>query len=397
MLKVLLIGAPHQEFMTIRRALLRLNLDCQVSRADNTISEDELRAYDVLHFWQRPSMSIKLRNVRQRKITYDHFGFPFGDEEVWDVVIHVSKSCFARCARRLRIDPSLLWGRHIVSYLPVDTDLFSPLRFRQEEIMELREELGVGPNEVLLGRSGRPDIFKWDFFSVNLLAKLRIMDIKAKMLVIGGIPEIIKREITKKRLWEHFIEVPYTAEREEVARYLASIDIYVHSAFIGESLGRAIMEAMAMEKPVIVSYKPWADNAPTEYIENFKCGLLCTSVEEASRFVAYLIKNPRIAKKIGINARRKVVDLCDSKLVAKNLFAIYRGSVQAEESIVPSKEDVISWCRVEYPRTHSEKIGVHRILYLTCLNMRKNRLALALPSLQRVITSFNSLDLSLLP
>jgi hypothetical protein len=182
-------------------------------------SEDELEAYDVLHFWQKPLNANMLRKMKHRKIINNIFGFPLKDEGLWDTIIHISKSCFARCARRLTRDPSFLWGKHVVSYLPVDTELFSPIRFKQEEIKELREELGVGPSEILLGRSGRPDIFKWDFFSVNLLGRLRSMGIKAKILVIGGLPEIIRREITRKRLCDHFIEVPYTAEREEVARY----------------------------------------------------------------------------------------------------------------------------------------------------------------------------------
>ena len=85
-----------------------------------------------------------------------------------------------------------------------------------------------------------------------------------------------------------------------------------------ESFGLTVVEAMAMEKPIVFS------NIPPfkEIIKDKETGLICTpfSKEDIAEKIILLMKNNKLAHQLGINARECVLDKFEvTTLVEKNI------------------------------------------------------------------------------
>jgi phosphatidylinositol alpha-1,6-mannosyltransferase len=141
-----------------------------------------------------------------------------------------------------------------VKVLPnvVDLELFSP----REPESALRKELGIDPEEVIIGFSGELRHKKGLPFLPGALAEVR-QSRPACLLVIG---EIRSRE--RSTLSAFAAEDPETAARIlstghleqpiEVARHLALCDLLVQPS-VWDGMPNSIMEAMACERLVLAS------------------------------------------------------------------------------------------------------------------------------------------------
>jgi alpha-1,6-mannosyltransferase len=135
-------------------------------------------------------------------------------------------------------------GIENVDVVPLGVELgeFGPKK-RDER---LRERLGVAPLEPLLVYVGRLDGEKKPDLVVDALRRLP-PSLGAKLVLIGEGP--LKDEIAA--LGDERIILPgYVRDRSELARWLASSDIYV-SGMADETFGISIIEAQASGLPVV--------------------------------------------------------------------------------------------------------------------------------------------------
>lgn len=126
--------------------------------------------------------------------------------------------------------------------LGVELGDFGPSRRDQR----LRDKLGVGENQPLLIYVGRLDSEKRPDVVVEAFQKLPA-DLGARLAVIGEGPQ--REQIAA--LGDPRIVTPgYLKDRAELAKWLASSDIYV-SAMANETFGVSIVEAQASGLPVV--------------------------------------------------------------------------------------------------------------------------------------------------
>ena len=155
----------------------------------------------------------------------------------FDAVYALSEHGGAAKLRALGIDP--------VEVVPLGVELgeFSPAK----RDLRLRASLGVGDDEPLLIYAGRIDGEKRPQTVVD--AFLRLPDAMRATLVLlgeGPLRESLIEQATGRRL----IAPGYVADRGELARWLASADLYV-SGMADETFGISIIEAQASGLPVI--------------------------------------------------------------------------------------------------------------------------------------------------
>jgi glycosyltransferase involved in cell wall biosynthesis len=131
-------------------------------------------------------------------------------------------------------------------------------------------------------------------YRTTLEARIAQLELKGRLLFTGHLPDIIP--------------------------LLESIDVLIHPA-LREPLGRVILEAMAMEKPVV------AVNAcgPAEIIRHGIDGLLTASdrAEELTEATLRLIRDPVLAGQIGTAARQRVeqdFNICHKIRVIESLY-----------------------------------------------------------------------------
>jgi alpha-1,6-mannosyltransferase len=178
-------------------------------------------------FISKPVASVLSRTC------YGYCGFLY---RRFDGIFALSENGGAGKLRSLGIDS--------VDVVPLGVELgeFGPMR-RDDR---LREKLGLSPGDPLLVYVGRLDGEKKPDLVVNAFRRLPAA-LGAKLALIGEGP--LKAEIEALRD-DRIIFPGYLRNRSELARWLASSDIYV-SGMADETFGISIVEAQASGLPVV--------------------------------------------------------------------------------------------------------------------------------------------------
>ena len=155
----------------------------------------------------------------------------------FDAVYALSEHGGAATLRALGVDP--------VEVVPLGVELgdFSP----DKRDPSLREQIGVGPDDPLLIYAGRMDVEKRP--QVVLDAFLALPEaMRATLVLLGDGP--LREGFIEQAKGKRVIAPGYVADRKQLARWLASADLYV-SGMADETFGISIIEAQASGLPVI--------------------------------------------------------------------------------------------------------------------------------------------------
>ena len=167
------------------------------------------------------------------------------------------------------------------------------------------KELDIHRDQIVIGVIGAIEKFRGHIYLIEALEKLKTENIGTILtLIVGtGIEEgNLKKIINDKGLDQ---EVLFLGFRKDVPRILKVLNILVLPSF-HESSSMISMEAMAMDVPVIATN---VGGLP-EVIENGSTGILIPpgDVDALYQAIKYLIKNPEVRKKMGENARARVLE-----------------------------------------------------------------------------------------
>jgi alpha-1,6-mannosyltransferase len=154
----------------------------------------------------------------------------------FDAVYALSNHGGGNGLRALGVDP--------VHVLPLGVELAAFGPHHRDET--LRRELGMGPDQPLLIYVGRMDIEKRPDIVVEALRKLPA-ELGAKLVLLGQGPYKDQFEAEGDL---RIITPGFVTDREQLARWLASSDIYV-SAMPNETFGVSVIEAQASGLPVV--------------------------------------------------------------------------------------------------------------------------------------------------
>lgn len=181
----------------------------------------------------------------------------------------------------------------------VDIDIFNPEGIHNN----IKEELKLEQSIPLVG-------------AVSVIRSWKGLDylVKAIPLILEEIPEvrfIIAGDGPYRKSLEKTIEetsvgnkVYLLGHRDDIVSILGSINILVHPSYANEGVPQSILQAMAMEKPVVAS-----DFSPLKevVIEN-KTGILTPIKDPESIAIAVirLLRDKELSKQLGENGRRLV-------------------------------------------------------------------------------------------
>jgi len=195
-------------------------------------------------------------------------------------------------------------------YNGLDTGKFNEYRSPEVRLV-LREELGIDRETILVGMVGNIDYWKGQLvFARAMEALMRGAGerISIKGVIVGKTPTYAKtyeneiRDFLKLNNIDDWVWL--LGYRYDVPQLLNAMDIFVHASVEPEPFGRVILEAMAMEKPVIAT-KP---GGPCEIIDDGVTGYLVPMNDHLSMRDAILryIQDPSRAKEMGKAARKAV-------------------------------------------------------------------------------------------
>jgi glycosyltransferase involved in cell wall biosynthesis len=147
----------------------------------------------------------------------------------------------------------------------------------------------------------------------------------------GGKEKSFKEFILRDFPGEYRDKVAFTGyvDNNEVHKYFSSCDIFVAPSLY-ESFGFIYLEAMSYAKPVIGC---WTGGVP-EVIVDGKTGVLIPPADPIalSKAIIYLLKNPRLREKIGLEARRYVEKNFTQEIMVENTVRAYRETINKKRN-----------------------------------------------------------------
>lgn len=209
----------------------------------------------------------------------------------------------------------------------IDMTRFSPSHFSEEDIMGMRQELGIDPRKKVIGIVARLVREKGylDLFRAFRMVLDKMPD--TELIVVG--PEEPEKEdgINPEIVKEYGIEknVKFVGEREDVEKFYALMDVFVLPSY-REGLGLSILEASAMERPVIATNV----RGCREAVENGRTGTLVPpkNSEKLAEALIWMFSHPEEAKKMGKEGRAKVEREFSEKVVFTRIEKEYRRLIQ---------------------------------------------------------------------
>lgn len=174
-----------------------------------------------------------------------------------------------------------------------------------------------------IARVSRADPGKWSRLAVEFLPYLRELIPDFTYHVVGGID--MAREFVQAHGLQGQVRFhdPFVAEAD-LAAFLDQASVFAHANDTGESFGLCIAEAMSAGLPVVTHPSPFPrDNAQVELVEHGRTGLVATTAEEYAQALAWLLRHPDKARRMGEAGQKKALAEYEARQVAARLADMY--------------------------------------------------------------------------
>lgn len=218
----------------------------------------------------------------------------------------------------------------------VDLERFDPDRFTNAERRAVRKELGVEPNQLVVGTVGRLVAEKG---YRELFAAVRRLDPSRYVLVVIGAEDPDKRDALSKDLLARARAdgVRFLGHRDDVDALYAAMDVFVLASH-REGYPRAAMEAAAMGLPVVAT----DIRGCREVVQPGQNGLLVPPRDASSiaDSIARLGNSAGLRAAMGGAGRALARDRFDERNVARIVLDTY-GEVAERKGIPRGPVDVL--------------------------------------------------------
>lgn len=192
----------------------------------------------------------------------------------------------------------------------------------------LRRDLGIADGVPIIGFAARLDPWKGCHVFLKACARVVVRYPHAIFLVSGGSPaglesyaEDLKRTVITLGLEKSVRFLGWRYRMADMADVMDGFDIFCHTSVTPEPFGLVLLEAMAVETPVI-SVKA---GGPLSIIEDGVSGVLVQPDDEAALAdaICMLLDNPDQASEIGIAGRLRQEARFSIPAFVTNLSSLY--------------------------------------------------------------------------
>jgi glycosyltransferase involved in cell wall biosynthesis len=231
-------------------------------------------------------------------------------------------------AHHFALNSSMLRKIDVV-YNPLDLPSFDP---QKVDGSQFKKTFRVNGSYPLLGAVGQISPWKGLAYIIRAMSKVLSSFPEARLLVVGE-PKFdtvsarydnvayfkeLKSLVEKLNLKK---EVIFTGERSDIPGVMKAIDLLILASW-EEPFGRTLIEAMAMEKPVISTNV----GGPTEILEDGVTGILLPpkNPQVIARTVIELASDRKKSEEMGRKGRAEVQRRFNTNTYVTKMFAIYK-------------------------------------------------------------------------
>ena len=191
-------------------------------------------------------------------------------------------------------------GAEKISVIPAGIELDNYLKDGRDRA-DMRRELGLSPNTILVGWVGRFEEIKgcFDFLEAAGDVAGRFQEVRFLMVGDGPLRGAIEEWIKERGLADRVILTGY---RRDIPRVMKALDLYVLTS-LNEGQGMGIVEAMAAGKPVVAT---GVGGVPS-VVRDGETGILVPPgrADMVARALIHLLSNRALARRMGEEGRKR--------------------------------------------------------------------------------------------
>lgn len=227
--------------------------------------------------------------------------------------------CVAEAIRRVVISSGGVRPERVHTvHAGTDTERFDPGRV---DVSTVRDELGVGPEALLVGQVSVRDWKGWREL-MAAFATVAGRHRAAHLLLVGCEPaaerEKVEAEAERLEIADRLLTLPYRRDMPEV---LGACDVVADASWAGTGITGTIREAMAMERSVVAT--DCAGNR--ELVLDREAGLLVPrrDVPALAAALDELLGDAALRTRLGALARKRVVEGFSTRVRIERLERLY--------------------------------------------------------------------------
>lgn len=219
-----------------------------------------------------------------------------------------------------------------VCYNGIDPGKFDPSRVNDEMARTLKKNYNISPDDTVILFLGRLEQMKGADKLVQAMPAIIRQNPNTKLVMVGQgtYEDQIRDQIAQYDLEDHiFLHTGFLTDTLKLHHYFIA-DICVFPSLY-EPFGIVALEAMAMEKPVVVGARgvsglreivvvPPSKNPTGVHIDPF-------NPEDIAWGVNALQDDPEMAREWGRNGRKRILDMFTWDIIAVKTLNIYRGLI----------------------------------------------------------------------
>lgn len=192
--------------------------------------------------------------------------------------------------------------------------------------LSVRAELGLPADAQLVGQFGRVDSFKGAPLLVHSIRSVVERCPRAYFVFIGEAMPGVQQALWEMASSEGMDDrLRFTGVRNDVPRLMKAMDV-VTLPSLTEACSMAIIEAMAMGKPVVATRA----GGNLELIMDQTTGVLVDrNPDNLADAVAMLLGNPETGKRMGLAGQERARTMFSSQAMSRNMERLYQGIVRA--------------------------------------------------------------------
>ena len=290
-------------------------------------------AYHIVHTHNSKAGFIGRLAARLAKIPvviHTVHGFAFHDQEPhWRQALfrNLERVASKWCDKEIFISQPLIdWAlkekiigldKAVKIYSGIDLNQFQPLS--EDRKNEVRKEWGIGEDDTVIGIVSKLWEGKGHTILIDAFKQVK-QDIRNSRLVIVGEGYLYDKLVNQVKILGIEDSVLFTGFQMDVSELIGIFDVAVLPSFF-EGMGRVILEAMAMEKPVVASrvggIPDLVDDTVTGYLT------LPGNVKELAEALKKIVTDRDLAQKMGKEARKRTTLQFSSKVMVDSISKVY--------------------------------------------------------------------------
>lgn len=219
----------------------------------------------------------------------------------------------------------------------VDTDRFRPL-----PPGDYKRRLGLDPARPVVGSVTRMRVRKGveEFLRAAAQVCRRRPEVQVAIAGEVSLPDEVERFVTESGLADH---LRLLGRRTDIPEILAAFDLFVLSSH-GEGMSNAILEAMAMEKPVVAT----GVGGTSEVVQHRRSGLLVPAKDPDALAAAIeeVLRSPaEETAAMGRLGRQIVLERFSAQAMVRQMEELYVELLRARGARVPARNGVLEAAR----------------------------------------------------